>query len=129
MYLCTALDYFHYFLILPRQSIVQDYLLPELESLQASLGLDMSSRTAEKYTYYLSALRHIVRHFPEEWKSSVKTFVMRHPYTGPNEIITCIDQEIAECHECDRLDVLTAVRILALSLRDLHDEIAETVRA
>jgi hypothetical protein len=109
---------------------VQDYLLPELSTLQASLGLDMSSRTADKYTHYLSSLRYIIRHLPEEWSSKTKSFVACNPYCGPHDILAQIDSEVlTKALGSQEYEVLTSIRNFASQLNAIHEDLANTLRA
>lgn len=109
---------------------LQDYLLPELNTLQASLGLDMSSRTAEKYTHYLSSLRYIIRHLPEEWSSKTKSFVACNPYCGPREILTQIDSEVlTKPLGSEEFEVLTSIRNFASQLNTVHENLADSLRS
>ena len=109
---------------------VQDYLLPELQTLQASLNLDMSSRTAEKYTYYVSSLRDIIRHLPDEWSSTTRSFVSCHPYCGPQEILRELEAEMLVQQNNDRqVDVLESISSFARLLLTIQDNVAESLRA
>jgi hypothetical protein len=109
---------------------LQDYLLPELTTLQASLRLDMTSRTAEKYTHYLSSLRYIIRHLPEAWSSETKSFVACNPYCGPRDILSQIDSEVlTKPLGSEEYEVLTSIRNFASQLSAIQENIAETFRA
>jgi hypothetical protein len=109
---------------------LQDYLLPELSTLQASLGLDMSSRTADKYTHYISSLRYIIRHLPEEWSSKTKSFVACNPYCGPGDILKQIDAEILSMPlGSGSFEVLSSIRNFASQLNRVHEDLAESLRA
>jgi hypothetical protein len=109
---------------------LQDYLLPEVNTLQASLSLDMTSRTADKYTHYLSSLRYIIRHLPEEWNSTTKSFVGCNPYSGPRDILKQIDTEILmKAAGSEEFEVLSSIRNFASQLNSIQDNIAESVRS
>jgi hypothetical protein len=109
---------------------VQDYLLPELSTLQASLGLDMSSRTADKYTHYLSSLRYLIRHLPDDWSSKTKSFVACNPYCGPRDILAMIDSEVlTKPLGSQEFEVLTSIRNFASQLDGIHDALAESLRS
>ena len=109
---------------------LQDYLLPELNTLQASLSLDMSSRTAEKYTHYLSSLRYIIRHLPEEWSSKTKSFVACNPYCGPSDILAQIDSEIlTKPLGSEEYEVLSSIRNFASQLSAVHEALADSLRS
>jgi len=109
---------------------LQDYLLPELSTLQASLSLDMSSQTADKYTHYLSSLRYLIRHLPEEWVSSTKSFVACNPYCGPRDILRQLDTEIpVKPLGSEEFEVLTSIRSFAVQLDSIKETVAESLRA
>jgi CO dehydrogenase/acetyl-CoA synthase alpha subunit len=109
---------------------VQDYLLPELSTLQASLSLDMSSRTAEKYTHYLSSLRDIIRHLPDEWSSTTRSFVSCNPYCGPSEILQQLEQErLSKPADSRELEVLESISSFARLLITVQDNVAESLRS
>jgi hypothetical protein len=109
---------------------MQDYLLPELSTLQASLGLDMTSRTAEKYTHYLSSLRYIIRHLPDEWSSKTKSFVASNPYCGPREILSQIDSEVlTKPLGSEEFEILSSMRKFASQLNGIQENLADSLRS
>jgi hypothetical protein len=109
---------------------LQDYLLPEVHTLQASLGLDMSSRTAEKYTHYLSSLRYIIRQLPDEWTSNTRSFVACNPYCGPREILEQIDGEILlKSLGSEEYEILSSIRNFASQLNSIQEDFADTLRS
>ena len=88
------------------------------------------SRTAEKYTHYLSSLRDIIRHMPDEWVSSTRSYVSCHPYCGPREIISEIDKEMLAYGPGSReFEVLSSVKSFASLLETVKDTVAESLRA
>ncbi len=109
---------------------LQDYLLPEVHTLQASLGLDMSSRTAEKYTHYLSSLRYIIRQLPDEWSSKTRSFVACNPYCGPREVMAQIDLEILNKPlGSEEYEILATIRSFASQLNGIQEDLADTLRS
>lgn len=109
---------------------LQDYLLPEVNTLKASLSLDMSSRTADQYTHYLSSLRYIIRHLPEEWSSTTKIFVGTNPYSTPGQILKQIDLEIlTKAAGSEEFEILSSIRNFASQLDSIQETIADSVRS
>ena len=109
---------------------LQDYLLPELNTLQASLSLDMTSQTADKYTHYLSSLRYLIRHLPEGWTSTTKSFVSCNPYCGPRDILKQLDTELpTRPLGSEEFEVLASIRSFAAQLDTIQESVAESLRA
>lgn len=86
----------------------------------------MSSRTEEKYTYYLSSLRDIVRHLPKDLGKETKNLISQDPYCGPEAILSVVDTELATTFIGTRKrDVLQSVRNFATLLKTVQPQAVE----